>query len=54
MAARGIPITLIDRVSMHFQRIGSSERIFMRGCIKVPAPEMLDRGETAHSPGPNA
>jgi len=26
----------------------------MRGCIKVPARGVLDRGETAHSPGPNA
>jgi hypothetical protein len=33
--------------------LGNCERIFMRGCIKVPAPTVRDRCERAHSPGPN-
>src|SRR5918997_5084067 len=27
------------------------ERIFIQGCIKVPAPGVSDRGKTAHSSG---
>jgi len=30
------------------------ERIFMPRCIKVPASKLCNRGERAHSPGPNA
>jgi hypothetical protein len=30
------------------------ERIFMRGCIKVPAPEVRGRSERVLSPDPNA
>ena len=33
--------------------LGNRERIFIRGCIKVPAPKVRDRGERALSLGPN-
>ena len=34
--------------------LGNRARIFIRGCIKVPAPGVLDRGKTVYSPGPKA
>jgi hypothetical protein len=33
--------------------LGNRERVFMRGCIKVLAPKVLEWGERALSPGPS-
>ena len=39
------------RLFVHLPRgglLGNRERIFMRGCIKVPAPKVHDRGKVPH------